>query len=154
MVLLAVYRSVLLALVPLSTIGVGLLISRGVLAWMTVVGWDMSPLVELFLVVILFGCGTDFCLLVSWRFGENWNRANPAGAMRTTLKLVSPRPADQRRDGHRRAVADGPDPVQAVLVDRPERRARAGDHAGRHPVADAGLAAVCWRGTDRRRSPG
>ncbi len=89
-VLLAVYRSPLLALVPLMTIGVGLLISRGVLAWMTQLGWDMSPLVELFLVVLLFGCGTDFCLLVSWRYGENWNRANPAGAMRTTLKLVIP----------------------------------------------------------------
>lgn len=90
LVLLSVYRSPLLALVPLVTIGIGLMISRGVLAWMTQAGWDMSPLVELFLVVILFGCGTDFCLLVSWRFGEHWNPTNPAGAMRTTLRLVTP----------------------------------------------------------------
>lgn len=90
LVLLAVYRSPLLALVPLLTIGIGLLISRGVLAWMTQAGWSMSPLVELFLVVILFGCGTDFCLLVSWRYGEHWNPSNPAGAMRTTLRLVVP----------------------------------------------------------------
>lgn len=85
-VLLAVYRAVLLALVPLVTIGVGLGVSRGLLAWMTQAGWEMSPLVELFLVVILFGCGTDFVLFLSWRFGEHWNRANPAGAMRTTLR--------------------------------------------------------------------
>ena len=65
-VLLAVYRSFLLALVPLITIGVGLMVSRAVLAWMTVAGWPISPLVELFLVVILFGCGTDFCLFLSW----------------------------------------------------------------------------------------
>jgi RND superfamily putative drug exporter len=85
-VLLAVYRAFLLALVPLVTIGVGLGVSRSLLAWMTQAGWEMSPLVELFLVVILFGCGTDFVLFLSWRFGEHWNRANPAGAMRTTLR--------------------------------------------------------------------
>jgi RND superfamily putative drug exporter len=85
-VLLIVYRSFLLALVPLATIGVSLLIARGLLAWLTQVGWEISPLVELFLVAVLFGSGTDFCLFVSWRFAENWNAANPAGAMRVTLR--------------------------------------------------------------------
>ncbi len=85
-VLLAVYRSLWLAIVPLSTIGVGLAISRGVLGWMAAFGWDISPLVELFLVVILFGCGTDLCLFLSWRFGEHWNPANPGAAMRATLR--------------------------------------------------------------------
>jgi RND superfamily putative drug exporter len=86
MVLLAVYRSFLLAMIPLATIGVGLVLSRSLLAWMTVAGWSISPLVELFLIVLLFGCGTDFCLFLSWRFGEHWNASNPAGAMRATLK--------------------------------------------------------------------
>ena len=85
-VLLAVYRSLLLAMIPLATIGVGLALSRSLLAWMTLAGWEISPLVELFLVVLLFGCGTDFCLFLSWRFGEHWNSANPAAAMRATLK--------------------------------------------------------------------
>ncbi|MBX6313792.1 MAG: MMPL family transporter [Isosphaeraceae bacterium] len=85
-VLLAVYRSFLLAMIPLLTIGVGVIIARGVLAWLTEAGWETSPLVELFLIVILFGCGTDFCLFLSWRFGEHWNPANPAGAMRATLR--------------------------------------------------------------------
>jgi RND superfamily putative drug exporter len=85
-VLLVVYRSFVLALVPLVTIGVGLIISRGVLASLALGGWAMSPLVELFLVVILFGCGTDFCLFISWRYGEHWNPSNPAAALRTTLK--------------------------------------------------------------------
>ncbi|HEX8200327.1 MAG TPA: MMPL family transporter [Isosphaeraceae bacterium] len=85
-VLLAVYRSVWLALVPLATIGVGLVVARSLLAWMNLAGWDVSPLVELFLVVILFGCGTDFCLFLSWRYGEHWNPANPGGAMRATLR--------------------------------------------------------------------
>lgn len=85
-VLLAVYRSLLLAMIPLLTIGVALLLSRSLLAWMALAGWEISPLVELFLIVILFGCGTDFCLFISWRFAEHWNSANPAGAMRATLK--------------------------------------------------------------------
>jgi putative drug exporter of the RND superfamily len=64
-VLLAVYRSVLLALVPLATIGISLVISRSVLAWMALAGREVSSLVELFLIAILFGCGTDFSLFVS-----------------------------------------------------------------------------------------
>ena len=85
-VLLAVYRSLLLAMIPLATIGVALLLSRSLLGWMALAGWEISPLVELFLIVILFGCGTDFCLFISWRFAEHWNSSNPAGAMRATMK--------------------------------------------------------------------
>jgi RND superfamily putative drug exporter len=85
-VLLVVYRSILLAMVPLVTIGVSLVIARGVLAWMTQAGWEISPLVELFLVAILFGTGTDFCLFLSWRFAEYWDAEDPAGAMLVTLR--------------------------------------------------------------------
>ena len=85
-VLLFVYRSFLLALVPLATIGMCVIISRGVLAWLATAGWEISPLVELFLIVLLFGSGTDFCLFVSWRFGEHWDARNPAAAMRVTLR--------------------------------------------------------------------
>jgi putative drug exporter of the RND superfamily len=85
-VLFAVYRSVWLAIVPLATIGVSLVISRSVLAWMTMAGWQVSPLVELFLVALLFGCGTDFCLLVSWRLGEQWALGDPARAVRMALE--------------------------------------------------------------------
>jgi RND superfamily putative drug exporter len=84
-VLLAVYRSLLVALVPLMTIGVSLVVSRGVLAWLATAGWEVSPLVELFLVVILFGSGTDFCLFLAWRFGEHWEGNDPAHAMAATL---------------------------------------------------------------------
>lgn len=85
-VLLLVYRSFWLSLVPLTTIGLSLIISRGILAWMNLAGWELSPLVELFLVALLFGSGTDFCLFISWRFGERWNPDDPAGVMEATLK--------------------------------------------------------------------
>ncbi len=84
-VLLLVYRSVLLALVPLATIGTSLIIARGLLAWLSTAGWEISSLVELFLIAILFGTGTDFCLFISWRFAEHFNPDNPAGVMKQTL---------------------------------------------------------------------
>ena len=77
-VLLAVYRSFWLAIVPLATIGISLVIARSVLAWMALAGWEVSPLVELFLIALLFGCGTDFCLFLSWRLGEHWDAGRPA----------------------------------------------------------------------------
>ena len=89
-VLLAVYRSLRLALVPLTTIGISLVISRGILAWLSAAGvWEISPLVELFLIVLLFGSGTDFCLFVSWRYAEHWDPKNTAGAMRVTLRRAA-----------------------------------------------------------------
>jgi RND superfamily putative drug exporter len=88
-VLFAIYRSVWLALVPLATIGISLVISRSILAWMNLAGWEVSPLVELFLIAVLFGCGTDFCLFLSWRLGEHWDPANPAQAMRVALERSS-----------------------------------------------------------------
>ena len=84
-VLWFVYRSFWLALVPLATIGISVVIARGLLAWMILAGWDVSSLVELFLIAILFGTGTDFCLFLSWRFAEQLNRNNPVGSMRATL---------------------------------------------------------------------
>ncbi len=85
-VLLAVYRSLLLPLVPMLTICASLALARGVLAWMALAGWELSCLVELFLIVILFGCGTDLCLLISWRFAELWDPADPAAAMGEALR--------------------------------------------------------------------
>src|SRR5262249_5020192 len=84
-VLLAVYRSLWLWMVPLLTIGASRALARGVLAWMAMAGWELSCLVELFLIVILFGCGTDLCLLISWRFAELWDPADPAAAMGEAL---------------------------------------------------------------------
>ncbi len=53
---------------------------------MYLAGWQISSLVELFLVALLFGTGTDFCLFLSWRFAEHFNPHNPGGAMRVTLR--------------------------------------------------------------------
>jgi RND superfamily putative drug exporter len=86
-VLLIVYRSLLLALVPLATIGVSLLIARGLVAWTALwTGVDPNPLVELFLIAVLFGTGTDLVLLLSWRFAEHWDgQSDPAPIVAQTV---------------------------------------------------------------------
>ena len=43
-------------------------------------------LLALFLVAVLFGSGTDFCLFISWRFAENWDPHDPVTAMDRTLR--------------------------------------------------------------------
>ena len=152
-VLLIVYRSVWLALVPLTTIGVSLVISRSVLAWLNLAGWDVSPLVELFLVALLFGSGTDFCLLDFMAIRRALGPADPGRAMRVTLERASAARLDQRRDGDRRAFLDGNDSLQAVFEHGPERRARARDHPPGDTDVDARACWSCWPASARRPSP-
>ena len=140
-VLLTVYRSFWLALVPLVTIGISLLISRGILAWMILAGWEVSSLVELFLIALLFGTGTDFCLFISWRYAEHLNPSNPEGSMRVTLAAVVFGAGDEcGHDHHRIFLLIGDDPLQALFEHGAERCPGAGDRSGSHPEPDAGTA--------------
>ncbi|MFC1670845.1 MMPL family transporter [Spirochaetota bacterium] len=68
--LLVIYRSPILPLVPLITIGVAYGISRAIIAWFAMHGMVVSPMTDLFMVVLLFGAGTDYCLFIISRFKE------------------------------------------------------------------------------------
>ncbi|MDQ4006221.1 MAG: MMPL family transporter [Actinomycetota bacterium] len=69
-ILLWVYRSPVTAIVPLTTVGIALGVSRGVIALLAERGFDVSGIVETFMVVIIFGAGTDYCLFIVSRFKE------------------------------------------------------------------------------------
>lgn len=79
--LLLIYRSPVSPLIPLVTIGVTYLVSRGVVAALATAGWTTSSITEAFLIVILFGAGTDYCLFLISRFRETTcdHHARPAG---------------------------------------------------------------------------
>lgn len=68
--LLLIYRSPILPLVPLMIIGVAYGISRSLVAFLALHGLAISTMTDLFLVVLLFGAGTDYCLFIISRFKE------------------------------------------------------------------------------------
>jgi RND superfamily putative drug exporter len=70
-VLLAVYRAPLLALVPLVTIGVSVWVALNGLALLTLIpGVHLINISKVFAIVILYGAGTDYCLFLISRYRE------------------------------------------------------------------------------------
>ncbi len=70
-ILLAVYRSPLLALVPLVTIGASVFVALKLLALCTLVpGFYVVNISKVFAVVMLYGAGTDYCLFLISRYRE------------------------------------------------------------------------------------
>ncbi len=69
-ILLLVYRSPVAVLLPLFTIAIALVISLGLIGWAAQAGWPLNGLVQMFVIVIVVGTGTDYCLFLFARFRE------------------------------------------------------------------------------------
>lgn len=76
LILLWIFRSPVTPLVPLVTIGVAFAVARALIALLGQAGMDISSLVETFMVVIVFGAGTDYCLFIISRFREDVARSH------------------------------------------------------------------------------
>ncbi len=88
-ILLLIYRSPVSPLVPLTTIALAYLISRGVVAYLGAHVMTISAYTNIFIIVILFGAGTDYCLFLISRFREEMTGATAAAsAVRTTVRAV------------------------------------------------------------------
>ncbi len=70
LILLAVFRSLALLIVPLGTIGVALTIANGVVAFLGKHWLTVSSETPIFLIVLLAGAGTDYCLFLASRYKE------------------------------------------------------------------------------------
>jgi RND superfamily putative drug exporter len=88
--LLIVYRSPIAALVPLITIGVSLLVARGIIGFLAQAGMDVSTIVDAYMVVTIFGVGTDYCLFIISRFREETARADNKRGIDFTMKQIGP----------------------------------------------------------------
>jgi len=70
LILFWVYRRVWALLVPLGTIAVGFGVAQGVIGVLAAHGFKVASLAATFMIVIVFGAGTDYCLFVVSRFRE------------------------------------------------------------------------------------
>jgi RND superfamily putative drug exporter len=78
--LVCIYRSPLLAMIPLVTIGFSVFGSLRLIALLTQVpGLELRvmSLTQIFVVVVLFGAGTDYCLFVVGRYREELGHGKP-----------------------------------------------------------------------------
>lgn len=94
LILLVIYRAPLAALLPLLTIGAAFLVSRGVLGWLAQAGWHVSSLIDSFVVVLIFGVGTDYTIFMISRYREELARATavvPAGSDPGTARTAAVR---------------------------------------------------------------
>jgi len=88
-VLLLIYRAPLAALVPLMTIGAAFLVSRGLLGFLAQGGWKLSSVLDSFIVVLVFGVGTDYTIFMISRFREELARNDRSDAVRVTITRIS-----------------------------------------------------------------
>ncbi|MBY9079943.1 MMPL family transporter [Paenibacillus sp. HN-1] len=80
-VLILVFRSPIVPLVSLTTVGVSYLVSMGIIAQLVDhFNYPFSNFTQVFLVVILFGIGTDYNILLFTRFKEELSRQSDVNA--------------------------------------------------------------------------
>ncbi|WP_338447846.1 MMPL family transporter [Niallia oryzisoli] len=70
-VLLLVFRSVIAPLIPLVTVGITYITSQSIVAFLVdSMNFPISSYTQIFLVAVLFGIGTDYCILLLSRYKE------------------------------------------------------------------------------------
>lgn len=88
-ILLVIYRSPVSPLIPLATVALAYLISRGFIAFLGQSGLTISMYTNVFLIVVLFGAGTDYCLFLISRFREEMTgAATTVPAVKSTVRAV------------------------------------------------------------------
>lgn len=90
-ILWLIYRRVATVFVPLATIGVALLCTRGVLSLAGQHGLPLSTYTDAFVVAITLGAGTDYCVFLISRFREEYAGGHAAlDAVGTAVSRVGP----------------------------------------------------------------
>ena len=92
LILLIVYQSPLLAFIPLATIALSVKVSLWAIASLTLIPgleFQVINITNIFVIVVLFGAGTDYCLFLIARYREELarGRAGP-DALREAIEQV------------------------------------------------------------------
>ena len=91
-ILLIVYRSPLLAILPVASVGVALIVAQSIAALLTDnLGLALNGQVTAIMAVLMFGAGTDFTLFIVSRYREELpQRENKFEAIAVTMRAVGP----------------------------------------------------------------
>ncbi|RNA70240.1 MMPL family transporter [Alteribacter keqinensis] len=92
-ILLLVFRSLAAPLVPLVTVGASYVVSVGIVSYLIdSFNFPVSNFTQIFIVAVLFGIGTDYCILLLNRFKAELieEKGNRFSAMKRTFKAVGP----------------------------------------------------------------
>jgi RND superfamily putative drug exporter len=93
LLLLAVYRAPALALLPLVVVGAAYLVAIGIAYLLIEAGWIVvNAEGTMLLLVLVFGAGTDYSLLLVHRYREELGRGSPVPAALSTAMRESRRP--------------------------------------------------------------
>ncbi|MHB8841592.1 MAG: MMPL family transporter [Candidatus Aquicultor sp.] len=87
-VLMIVYRSPVAIVIPLTTIAIAFFVGRGILGILAANGWKIPSLLDAFIVVLVFGAGTDYCLFLISRFKEEARHDTTHAALSNTLERI------------------------------------------------------------------
>ena len=80
LLLLAIYRSPLVAVVPILVVGVAYVVAGGLTYMLVAAGvTEVSGQTTAILIVLMFGAGTDYCLLIVARFRDELRRTEDVG---------------------------------------------------------------------------
>lgn len=70
-ILLLVFQSLIAPFIPLVTVGLSYLAAQGIVAFLAdTVDFPLSTFTQIFMVAVMFGIGTDYCILLISRFKE------------------------------------------------------------------------------------
>jgi len=89
-ILLLVFRSPVAPLIPLVTIGISYAAAQSVVAYLVdLYDFPLSNFTQIFMVAIMFGIGTDYCILLISRYREELaNGGGKAKAVSTTYRTA------------------------------------------------------------------
>ena len=88
-ILLAIYRSPVTPVIPLATIGVAIMVVRPVVAFLGLHVIHVAAFTETFILALVFGAGTDYCIFIISRFKEQMAGGDKqADAIATTSHRV------------------------------------------------------------------
>ncbi|WP_239614876.1 MMPL family transporter [Cohnella mopanensis] len=89
LILLIVFRSPVTPIIPLLTIGISYVISQGLISWTARFGMPVSHFTESFLIAVLFGAGTDYCMLLIQRYREELRTGQDGNMLAAMFRMMN-----------------------------------------------------------------